>query len=383
MQILFFVFYFPPISGGGSVVPFGIANTLAELGHHVTVITPDIDWPGKKYQPIMNSKITVVRVPTPAKANLKIAARLCYFNLKKMGLEVGKQKKFDFIFSIFHPFHLVPNAAVSCAKKLRVPVIIKIDDAIYAKSSGFKSVQRKIEKFFSSKSLASATKILVSNEGTKEIVSSFYNIPQSKISIVPNGIDLSVFESKRVRNEKIVVFSGAMYYHRGLDILLDAVDEVVKDIPDTKFVLLGEGPEMQRLQQEVKRKNLSANITFKGWIDREEIPKHLAESSVGIGPLRSTDVTKNALPIKVLEYMAASLPVIAAKETLQDDVLRDGHNGYFVKDSNELAKKIIFLLKNEQTRLLMGEKSREMVSKFDWKNIVSLILEEYSKIKES
>jgi glycosyltransferase involved in cell wall biosynthesis len=383
MQILVFVFHFPPISGGGSVVSFDIINTFANLGHEVTVLVPDVNWSGKKYEPLMNPRVKIIRVKTPSRNNLKLAARRCQSNLRKKGEEIGRINKFDFIFSIFHPFHLVPNSAVLCAKTLKIPVIVKVDDAIYEKSSGLKSIQRKIEKIYNSKSLCNATKILVPNEETRNLVSNFYKIPLEKISILPNGINLSIFKMKSSAKEKKIIFLGMMYYHRGLDILLDAAVKVISKLPTTKFVLLGEGPEMEKLQVEVTRKNLSSNVEFKGWIDRENIPAYLSESSIGIGPLRLTDVTKNALPIKVLEYMASSLPIIAAKETLPTDILMDGYNGYFIENSDELAEKIIFLLQNEDTRKLMGERSAEVVKKFDWNNIIQIILDEYQKIRSS
>lgn len=380
MRILVFVFHFPPISGGGSVVSFDITNTLANLGHEVTVLVPDVEWLGKKFEPVMNPNVKIIRVETPSRTNLKIAAKRCQTNLRKKGEEIGRTNKFDFIFSIFHPFHFVPNAAVSCGKTLKIPVIIKVDDAIYEKSSGLKSLQRKIEKIYSSKSLCSATRILVSNEETKNVVSNFYKIPTEKISIVPNGVDLSIFKMKSSVRERKVIFSGMMYYHRGLDVLLDAATKVISKLPEIKFVLLGEGPEMVKLQEVVAKKNLGSNVEFKGWVEREIIPAYLSESSIGVGPLRLTNVTKNALPIKVLEYMASSLPIIAAKETLPKNVLMDGYNGYLIENSDDLAEKIIFLFQNEETRKSMGERSAEMVKKFDWKNVVQIILKECQKI---
>jgi glycosyltransferase involved in cell wall biosynthesis len=212
------VFHFPPISGGGVVVAVGIANTFANLGHKVTVITPNVEWMGERYDPKIHPNIEIVKVETPSKSNIKIAARRCKENIKKKGIELGQKEKFDFIFSIFHPFHLVPRAAVSCGKKLGLPVIIKIDDAVYEKSSGLKSIQRKIETLYNSKTLQKATRILVSNQETKKIVSSHYNVSPDIISIVPNGIEINQFFTKNLSSKR-VIFSGVMYYHRGLDVL--------------------------------------------------------------------------------------------------------------------------------------------------------------------
>ena len=372
------VFRFAPHSGGAVIVATEIANNLAKLGHEVTVLTPDLPQSDHRYEPKMNSKVKVIRVETPSKTNLKVAARRCKSNLEKMGKELGKKEKFDFVLTIFHPFHLVPNAAISCAKTLGIPSIIKVDDAVYEKSSGLKSLQRKIEKIISTRSLSKASKILVSNLPSKEIMKSYYKIDNEKISVVPNGVDLSFFKTKN-RDPNKIVFSGVMYHHRGLDVLLDAAPKIVKEIPETKLVLLGDGPEMKKLKETVKQKNLDSNVEFKGWIDRKDIPEHLSNASIGIGPLKRTIVTENALPIKVLEYMASSLPIIAKTGTLPEDVLKDNENGWFVENSSELCEKIIKLEQNPELVEKMGKNSLSMVQKFSWERIVKSIIDIYEQ----
>ena len=373
------VFHFPPISGGGVVVIVELANKFAELGHDVTILTPNLEWNGEKYEPELNKKIIIHKIGTPSKSNLKIAARRCRDNIKKKGIELGKQNNFDFILTIFHPFHLVPKAAIDCGKELGKPVLIKIDDAIYEKAKGIKKIQRKIEKMYNSKTLQNADKVLVMNDFTKKLVNNYYSVSNNKISIVSNGTNLEKFYSHKKNNNRII-FSGAMYNHRGLDVLLNCASRVIDEINDVEFLLLGDGPEMVKLQEFVKKNNLSKNIIFKGWIEREEIPEFLASSSIGIGPLRITDVTKGALPIKILEYMASSLPILAMNETLPEDILKNEVNGYFIQDSRELAEKIIHILKNDDLRNQMGKNSNEMVQKFDWKYVAESIINEYQLI---
>ena len=373
------VFRFAPHRGGAVIVATEIANNLAELGHKVTVLTPDFDLIGEKYEPKIHSNVRVIRVETPSRTNLKVAARRCKPNLEKMGKSIGKEGKFDFVFTIFHPFHLVPNAAISCAKHLGIPCIVKVDDAVYEKSSGIKSLQRKIEKMISSRALKSASSILVVNEKTKKIMSSYYNLSEDKIKIVPNGVDLSFFKSEK-KDPKKIVFSGVMYHHRGLDILLEAAPKIVEKISDVKFVLLGDGPEMQKLQDIVKEKELESNVVFEGWVDRDLIPSKIANASIAIGPMKRTTVTENALPIKVLEYMASSLPIIAKDGTLSQDILKDGENGFFVNDSDDLAEKIIELLQNPSGIDKMGKESLKKVQKFSWEKIVNSIISIYNEL---
>ena len=375
MQILVMVFHFPPISGGGVVVITDIVNKLAELGNDITVITPNLDWNGEQYNPKINSKIQVIRTETPSKSRIKVAARRCQANMKKRAIELGKQQKFDFIFTIFHPFHLVPKAAVEAAKELQITSIVKVDDAIYEKTTGIKSIQRRVEKMINSKTLRTASKVLVSNNDTAKVIINEYGVIPEKISIVPNGVELSLFNSSKQKNPKKVVFAGAMYYHRGLDVLLEAIPKIIRKIPDAKFILLGNGNELEKLKEIVLEKNLENSVEFKGWIEREKIPENISDASIGIGPLRLTDVTSRALPIKVLEYMAVSLPIIAQKGTLPDDVLVNEKNGYFVDGAEDLAEKISSLLNEPDKINQMGNQSRLMVQNFSWDHIIKNILE--------
>ena len=380
MKILVLVFHFPPISGGGVVVITDIINKFAELENDVTVITPNLDWKGEIFNPKINPKIKIIRTETPSKNRIKVAARRCQSNIKKKSIEIGKSDSFDFVFTIFHPFHLVPKAAVEAAKKLDIPSIVKVDDAIYEKASGIKSLQRKIEKVINGKTLRAGTKILVSNNETKKIIIDEYNVMQEKISIVPNGVDLSMFNITKKKNSKKVVFAGAMYYHRGLDVLLKTIPLVIEKIPDAKFVLLGSGTEMDKLKEIVSKNKLDNSVEFKGWIEREKIPENIADASIGIGPLRLTEVTSRALPIKVLEYMAVSLPVIAQKGTLPNDVLENEKNGFFIENHIELAEKIILLLNEPKKVQNMGAHSLKLVQKFSWDQVVDSVINEVKNI---
>jgi glycosyltransferase involved in cell wall biosynthesis len=374
------VFRFVPHSGGSVIVGTEIANNLAKLGHKITVITPDLELNGDKYSPDLHSNIKIVYVQTPSRSNLKVAARRCKANLEKEGIKLGKIEKFDFILTIFHPFHLVPNAAIACAKKLQIPVLVKIDDAIYDKSSGIKSLQRRIEKMISTRALKNATKILVVNKNTKKVMHTFYDVPFEKIEIIPNGVDLKFFKSIKKLPKKII-FSGVMYHHRGLDVLLESLPHIIQKFSDVNVVLLGDGPEMKKLQNIVKEKRLENNVEFRGWVNRNDLPDQISDASISIGPLKRTTVTENALPIKVLEYMASSLPILAISGTLPEDVLVHEKNGYFVKDSKELGERICKLLDSPKLIESMGDESLKMVQKFSWGKIVSDILKSYESIR--
>lgn len=369
------------MSGGGSVLSSEIVDSFSKQGHNVSVIVPDVEWDDPKFEPSIDSKIKIIRVKIPSKNNIKVAARLCKKNLEKEINEICNKEKFDFILTIFHPFHRVPHAAISAAKKQKIPVIVKIDDPIYAKTSGLKSLQRSLEKISNGKALRNADKILVVNESIKQLIIKKYNIDGKKIETIPNGINTKLFKNKINHEFLTIIFSGVMYYHRGVDVLLESLSKIVKKFPYSKTILLGSGPELENLKKITNEKNLSKFVDFKGWVSREDIPNYLANSDIGIGPLNLTEVTANALPIKVLEYMAASLPIIAKTGTLPESILINNKNGFLIKDAKDLAEKLEILLSDSDLQRKMGKESFKMVKKFDWTNITSLILEQYDKIK--
>jgi glycosyltransferase involved in cell wall biosynthesis len=79
--------------------------------------------------------------------------------------------------------------------------------------------------------------------------------------------------------------------------------------------------------------------------------------------------------------MASSLPIIAWEKTLPSDVLIDGKNGFFIKNPSELAEKMSIILSDRELQVKMGSESRRMVEKFDWENIVTMIIDEYNKCR--
>ena len=99
------VFHFPPISGGGVVVIVELANKFAELGHDVTILTPNLDWSGEKYEPELNEKILIHKIETPSRSNLKIAARRCFDNMKKMVSSLEDKK--NMILSLRFSIHFI------------------------------------------------------------------------------------------------------------------------------------------------------------------------------------------------------------------------------------------------------------------------------------
>ena len=230
-----------------------------------------------------------------------------------------------------------------------------------------------------------ADAILVISEGMKQLFVAEGVAPQ-KIHIVPNGIDLAGFaangaEGQAVRQKlglqgrKVVGYVGGFWPGNDMDTLLQAWRQVEQAEPETTLLLVGYGPELlvaQALSAELGLKN----CIWTGRVDFSQVPEHMAAMDVGIGPY-----TQEALafvsPLKVIEYTAMGLPVVATRGGQITELIEDGRTGltYEAGDSAQLAEQILNLLAAPDEARQMGQQARQHIQNWhSWDNMAQTVL---------
>lgn len=161
-----------------------------------------------------------------------------------------------------------------------------------------------------------------------------------KVRVIHNGVDIAKFTS--VRNDrarlfpdagqgKLVVLVGNMHTDvKGHPWLIAAAPAVVRDFPDTRFILVGDGVQRARFEKQAQELGVMQNFLFLG--RRSDIPDILASCDVAVLPSRA-----EGLPNAVLEYMAAGLPVIASRVGGNAELIQDGVTGILVPSENSAA----------------------------------------------
>lgn len=127
------------------------------------------------------------------------------------------------------------------------------------------------------------------------------------------------------------------------------------------------------------------NIEFKGFVSRLEIKKTLESSTIGLVLLEKNERYKDSLPIKMFEYMAAGLPVIATDFNLWDSILKEARAGITVNPNNleEMVKAISNLISDTDYAVTLGKNGRKYVfEKYNWNNEEKKLLDIYQKIEE-
>lgn len=258
------------------------------------------------------------------------------------------------------------------------PVVVDCHDVFQSLRIEHTSKMRRIlETFIEILVYKYASLILTVSEKEKEILTA-YGIPEEKIKVAPNGVDVERFSNlnlnledvKRrygLENSYIVVFVGNMEYLPNKEaanlIATKIAPSVCKEVDNVKFLIVGRCTE---------RKN-PPNLIFTGTV--KDIREPLAISDIAIAPLFRGSGTR----LKILEYLACGLPVVSTTKGVEGLSLENGINLIIEDDIDEFAKNIIKLLKEPKLAEKLRRNAKESVRDYDWKKISSQLHETYEE----
>ena len=144
-----------------------------------------------------------------------------------------------------------------------------------------------------------------------------------------------------------------------IETLIHAIPEVVKKVPDVKFIIVGSGFQGEALQSLAKYLKVDKNTIFTGRVSESDIPQYYASADIYV----STSLSDAGIAASTAEAMACGLPVIVTEDPDNRDWINDGVNGFVipVKNPDILADRIIELVKNENLRKEFGRLNREII----------------------
>jgi glycosyltransferase involved in cell wall biosynthesis len=188
-------------------------------------------------------------------------------------------------------------------------------------------------------------------------------VRKEKIHIVRNGIDLRPFDNAApsLRNlssqdDPIVGLIGRLATEKGVDIFLRAAARVLTELPATKFVVIGEGPDREQLELLIDELQVQNSVFMLG--RRDDMPGVYASLDIMVSASRH-----EGLPMAILEGMASSRPIVATAVGAVPEVVMDGRTGVIVPSENveALAAKIVTLLNNRTQRENLGAAAKTLI----------------------
>jgi len=209
-------------------------------------------------------------------------------------------------------------------------------------------------------------------------------IAPERVITIPNAIDPERFRGEisgaAVRSQygldgvRVVGFTGAFFPWHGVGFLLDVLRELMREIPDTAALLVGDGPERAALEERVRESGLESRVRFAGWVGHENLPGHVAAFDIAVMP----DSNEYGSPMKIYEYMAMGKPVVAPRLGPLEDGIVDGETGILFprRDAAALRAALEKLLRDDRLRAGMGARARDHVlAKHTWDRNAARILE--------
>lgn len=200
--------------------------------------------------------------------------------------------------------------------------------------------------------------VVVSNDVKKRIEKAGVN--QTNIFFVNNGIDVDKFSTKTcavtaldktaiINKEKIIGTVGRLSAEKGQDYLIEAFSKVLRVDQHVKLLIIGDGPLKEQLVFKVKNMNLGSKVVFLG--KRDDIPELLEEMDIFVLPS-----LVEAMPMALLEAMAAKKAVIASAVGSIPELVHDGNTGILVEAGNvdSICKAILSILNDLPKREKMG-----------------------------
>ncbi len=173
-----------------------------------------------------------------------------------------------------------------------------------------------------------------------------------------------------VSGKKVIVSVGRLVHRKGQDTLIEAMPEILSQIPTAHIVMIGEGPYRAYLENRAKALNVQGAVTFIGRIQYAELPRYICTGDIFVMPSRSrlAGLEVEGLGIVYLEASACGLPVIAGDSGGAPDAVLAGKTGLVVngRSSSEVAKAVIELLNDELRCTEMGAQGRQWIIK-EWR----------------
>jgi glycosyltransferase involved in cell wall biosynthesis len=402
LKILILTQYYPPETGAPQNRLHELAVRLSANGVQVQVLTAMPNYPkmeimpgyeGKRYVKETIDGIVVHRSAIYVPKNRGMVSRLRnYFSFVWSAATTGARNveaRYDYVLCESPPLFLA-LAAFRICRKARAKLIFNVSD-LWPESAEKLGIVR--NRFFlwlayRLEAMAYRRAHLVTGQTQGICADIAQRFPQVKTYWLPNGVDLTLYdpavvqpvgfrEKNGISPGQFVVFYGGIVGHaQGLDTLLEAAD-LLKAQARITFVILGEGPEKERLQQAVASKQLR-NVLLLPGVPKEAMKAIISEVDAGVIPLKRLKLFEGAIPSKIFEILAMEKPVILGVEGEAKSLFIDqGRTGlsYTPEDAASLAKAVEQLAANTELCTTLGRNGRAYASrKFDRNEIAAAFL---------
>ena len=323
--------------------------------------------------------LRVHSLPRPPKGDLAAREQAALAANGELRAALARELPYDLV---YERYSLWSFAAMESARAANTPALLEVNAPLIEEQAAHRDLadragaQRVAEQVF-----GAATVILAVSDEVAAYVEQFPGA-RNKIHMVPNGVSPRRFSPglapalPRLAGAFTVGFVGTLKPWHGLSILVEAFAQLRRRHPQTRLLIVGDGPERDRLVADLAAAGLTEAVHLAGAVDASAVPGWLASMDVGVAPYPPLAHFYFS-PLKVYEYMAAGLSVVASRIGQLKSLIEEGRNGLLVTpgDAAGLAAALERLHSDPKLRARLGQAARTTVLKqYTWDAVAQRVL---------
>jgi glycosyltransferase involved in cell wall biosynthesis len=396
VKLLILTQYFPPEVGAPQNRLFELAVRLKKSGIDVSVLTAMPNYPQMKiydgyegtdylYEEIEGISVHRASIYLPKSKSI-IQRLLNYFSFVYSSAKVGKNKIGDIDVLICEsPPLFLGYSALYIKRNKKAKLIFNVSDLWPESAEKLGVVTNKwmLKLAYKLEAKLYRKSVLVTGQTQGICKNINERFPDVNTYWLPNGVDISYYNPSTVTgnwrkengfndNDVLFLYAGIIGLAQGLEIMLYAA-EMVLNTKSIKFILLGSGPEKEKLQIIQKDKKLS-NVYFFDAVSKTEMPQIVQASDVAIIPLRKLELFLGAIPSKIFENLAMEKAVILAVDgEARELFVNQGKCALYSEPENveDLVRNVLLLTEDSLLRKQLGQEGRKYVEQCFNRNTIA------------
>lgn len=375
-RVLMLAWEYPPHHVGGLGRHVGhLGKALLERGAEVTVLTRSVSGNTEVWD---DGGVKVVAVAPFHLHPPDFISWAAQFNVALLKEAVGEFSAGDFDLVHAHDW-IVAYAAKALKDTWKVPLVATIHATEFGRQGG---IHNPMQAHISETEwwlCYEASRVIVCSRYMRAEVAAVFHVPRDKIRVIPNGIDSSWFLVRRQKTrEPLVIYIGRLVVEKGPLVLVDAMAEVVKKVPEARLLFAGTGPLQGEIASRIAAKGLEGRARLLGHLDDERLRDLYSKAWVAAFPS-----AYEPFGIVALEAMATGVPVVVGSAGGLREIVAGGEVGLVVEPNNPiaLAEAITRLLSDPEAAEAMAAKAKSRaLSEYSWADIAGKTVAVYDEV---
>lgn len=288
--------------------------------------------------------------------------------------------------------------ARKCAREFHIPLIMTYHTTYEDYTHYVNLNSQKLDRLMK-KRVADVTKlyadasmeVIVPSKKTQESLLSYRIF--KKINVIPTGLELDRFnpalksaeKTDEIRSrfgfakdDRLVIYVGRIAEEKALDLVIDGFEKAIAAGSHVKFLVVGGGPDLDRLKGIAEKHGISDHVRFAGPIEQEQVPDYYRSADAFISA--SLSETQG---MTFIEALASGLPVMARRDEVLKDLLIEGETGWYFEDASDLSR---ILMKFEEMSAEELEKlshnSAKQAEPYSSEHFYNQLMEVYNRVVE-